>query len=286
MRTQYVTTIPLDENRLAADLKRAESFHYSEAYSDYLIGGPWKSRMLWSRGGEGGDGLLTNYSYDEEPAFTESAAEVPYLQEIITKVADLGRLNFARIAVFSDSVIVPHRDYLELGEIPEGARSAHRVHIPLATHDECYFSEHNVVYRMRKGEVWFFDASRIHSVASFAKQPRVHLILDLVDLPAPGPLVKVGDVRGEEYIPQDRVVPRPPLPDSQRAALSRLSDVLTMDNFNEVFSLVIKKHFRFDGGDDFAWEMMTSLAQACADPGVLPRTRELRRFFELERAAG
>lgn len=286
MRTQYVATIPLDDDRLAADLERATTFRYSEAYSNYLIGGPWKSCMLWSRGGEGGDGLLTSYSYDEEPAPTESGRMVPYLQEVITKVADLGRLNFARIAVLSDSVIVPHRDYLELGEIPDDARSAHRVHIPLVTHDDCYFSEHNVVYRMRKGEVWFFDASRIHSVASFTKEPRIHLILDLVDLPAPGPLVKVGATTGEEYIPQDRVVPRPPLPDAERAALSRLSDVLTMDNFNEIFSLVIKKHFRFDGGEDFAWQTMTALATASADPDVLPRTEELRRYFELERAVG
>ncbi|WP_431873294.1 aspartyl/asparaginyl beta-hydroxylase domain-containing protein [Amycolatopsis sacchari] len=285
MRTQYVATVPLDDERLSADLGRAAEFRYSEAYSNYLIGGPWKSCMLWARGGDGGDGVLTNYSYEQEPAFTEQGRELPYLQEIITKVADLGRLNFARLAVFSDSVIVPHRDYLELAEIPEGARSAHRVHIPLVTHDACFFSEHNVVYRMRKGEVWFFDASRIHSVASFSKEPRIHLILDLVDVPAPGPLVKVGEASDEERIPPGRLVARPALPEGEREALRRLADVLTMDSFNEVFSIVIKKHFRFDGGDDFAWRTMTELARECADPAVLPRTEELRRYFELERAA-
>ncbi|SRR6266496_1199795 len=285
MRTQYVSTLELDQERLRKDLEHSASFRYSEAYSDYLIGGPWKSCMLWSRGGDSGDGFLTNYSYDQEPAFTESGRELPYVQEIITKVADLGRLNFVRLAVFSDSVIVPHRDFLELSEIPEGARSAHRLHIPLATHDECYFSDRNVVYRMRQGEVWFFDAAQIHAVASFSKQPRIHIIFDLVDLPAPGPLVKVGEGSVDGTIPADRVIPRPPLPDAERETVMRLADVLSMDTFNEVFSIVIKKHFRFDGGEDFAWETMTALARACADPAVLTHTQQARKYFELERSA-
>jgi len=187
--------------------------------------------------------------------------------------------------VFSDSVIVPHRDFLELSEIPEGARSAHRLHIPLATHDECYFSDRNVVYRMRQGEVWFFDAAQIHAVASFSKQPRIHIIFDLVDLPAPGPLVKVGEGSVDGTIPADRVIPRPPLPDAERETVMRLADVLSMDTFNEVFSIVIKKHFRFDGGEDFAWETMTALARACADPAVLTHTQQARKYFELERSA-
>lgn len=285
MRTQYVSTLPLDQDRLRKDLEHSGSFRYSEAYSDYLIGGPWKSCMLWSRGGDSGDGFLTNYSYDQQPAFTESGRELPYVQEIITKVADLGRLNFVRLAVFSDSVIVPHRDFLELAEIPEGARSAHRVHIPLATHDECYFSDRNVVYRMRQGEVWFFDAAQIHSVASFSKQPRVHLIFDLVDIPAPGPLVKVGDGSVDGTIPPDRVVRRPALPAAERDTVMRLAEALSMDTFNEVFSIVIKKHFRYDGGEHFAWETMTALARACADPAVLPHTQQARKYFELERTS-
>ncbi|MGW4393650.1 aspartyl/asparaginyl beta-hydroxylase domain-containing protein [Amycolatopsis nivea] len=286
MRTQFVAELALDEERLAADLEHARSLRYSEAYSNFLIGGPWKSCVLWARGGGEGDGVMTNYDHDDEPSVTASGRELPYLQEIIAKVADLGRLSMARLAVFAESVIVPHRDYLELGEIPEDARPAHRVHIPLATHEECYFSEDNVVYRMRKGEVWFFDASRLHSVASFVEQPRAHLILDLVDQPAPGPLVKVGDAPGAGGIPEANAVSRPPLSDSEREALARLADVLTVDNLREVFSIVIRKHFRRDGGEDFAWTTMTALAEACADPGVLPKVEELRQYFVLQRSEG
>lgn len=285
MRTRYVTTVPLDAARLEKDLRHSESFHYSEAYSDYLIGGPWKNVTLWARGGDAGDGVLTNYAYDQAATFTEYGAQLPYLQELITTTVDTTRLNFVRLARISHSVIVPHRDFLELGDIAEDVRSAHRLHIPLVTHEDCHFSEDNTVYRMRAGEVWFFDASRIHSVASLTDAERIHLVFDFVDRAEGGPLVTVADDGYGDGVPADRAVARPPLSDSDRGALLGLADVLTMDTFAEVFGIVIKTHFRYDGGDDFVWSTMTAIGSACTDPAVLPHTLELHRYYTLERSA-
>ncbi|MET7311752.1 aspartyl/asparaginyl beta-hydroxylase domain-containing protein [Streptomyces sp. NPDC005571] len=284
MRTRYVSTLSLDAPRLAKDLEHSAGFTYSEAYSNYLIGGPWKSAMLWSASGDRGDGLLTNYTYGGQSAFTEYGEQLPYLQELITGAADLSRLTFVRLAVFSKSVIVPHRDFLELGDIPEGSRSAHRMHIPLATNEECFFSEDNTVYRMRSGEVWYFDAGQIHSVASFSDEPRIHLIFDFADRDGDGPLVTVDGPGSDAGIPVDRTVARPPLAAADRDALRELASVLSMDTFNEVFSIVVKKHFRSDGGDDFVWDTMTALSRGCHDPAVQAHTQELRRYFTLERS--
>jgi hypothetical protein len=285
MQTQRVGSIAIDEARLRKDLDHVTTTPFSEAYSNYLIGGLWKNWVLWSPGGDRGDGLVTKYSYGESGSFTDCASELPYLREIITEVADLDRLNFVRLVMISDCVIIPHRDYIELADVPDAIRHEHRVHIPLVTHDDCYFSDRQVVYRMRAGEVWFFDAGKVHAAASFVKDPRIHLIFDLVDRPSSDPLLKVGVGAVEGSVPADRVVARPPLPPTDRNALAELAGVLTMDTFNEVFSIVIKKHFRFDGGEDFAWEAMTALAQDCRDPEVLVRVRELRRYFELDRSA-
>jgi hypothetical protein len=285
MRTSYVATIPLDADQLAKDLQASVSFRFSEAYSDYLIGGPWKSCALWASGGDSGDGVITNYEHESAPAFTEYGEQLPYLRDLIASTADLGRLNFVRLAWFSDSVIVPHRDLLELGDIPEDLRTAHRVHIPLVTHDACFFSDGNTVYRMREGEIWFFDASAIHSVVSLSDKPRTHLIFDFVDQPGTGPLVTVPAEGAGTGIPANRVVARPPLSDAERAALLGLANVLTIDNVREVFSIVIKTHFRRDGGDDFAWSTMFELARDCKDPAVLPHILELHRYYTLERSA-
>lgn len=285
MRTHYVASIGLDEERLAKELDLSAAFHYSEAYSEYLCGGPWKSCMLWASGGDVGDGLITNYEYDRTAAFTDYGKQLPYLQELITEVFDLSRLTFARLARVSNSVIIPHRDLLELGDLPDDVRSVHRVHIPLATNENCFFGEGNTVYQMRRGEVWHLDASQIHSVAVLSQEPRVHLILDFPNTPGDGPMVKVGNYDEDTGVPDDRIVKRPPLPDDERAALLRLADVLTMDNFSEVFSIVIKKHFRFDGGENFAWNTLLQIARSCADPAVLPYVLDLHRYYTLERSA-
>jgi hypothetical protein len=285
MRTHHVTTIPLDAARLAEDLEESASFRYSEAYSDYLIGGPWKNCMLWAAGGESGDGVVTNYAHDQPATFTEFGKQVPYLQELITNTVDLARLNFVRLAVISNSVIIPHRDLLELGDVPETARSAHRLHIPLVTNENAFFSEENTVYRMGEGEVWFLDASRVHSVASLSDAARVHLIFDFVDQPGHKPLVTLEPEGRGTGVPANRVVARPPLPDSDRADLMQLAAVLTMDNFAEVFTIVIKKHFRYDGGANFIWDTMITLARGCQDPAVLPHTLERHRYYMLERSA-
>ncbi len=286
MRTHYVGSVALDPARLAKDLDRCRSFEWSEAYSDYVFGGSWKSLMLWARGGDAGDGVVTSYAYDKPSAFTEYGEQLPYVRELITSHADLTRLNFARLALVSDSVIIPHRDLLELSDLPDDARNAHRMHIPLATNDDCFFSEDNVVYQMREGEVWFLDASQVHSVAVLSGEARVHLMLDFVNMPGDDPLARVDGAASEtDGIPADRVVARPPLTEAEGADLLNLAAVLTMDTFGEVFSIVIKKHFRRDGGDGFVWDTMTEIASATGDAEVLAHILELQRHYTLERSA-
>lgn len=284
MRTQRVASVELDPDRLAKELQLAGTFPHSEAYSNYLVGGPWKSWMLWARGGEGGDGVLTNYSYDRPAAPTEIGRNLPYLQEIIAETVDPNRITFVRLAAFADAVIVPHRDLIELADLPADARTAHRLHLPLATNEHCFFSEDNSVYRMGEGEVWFFDASRIHSVASLTTQPRHHLIVDFVETDDPASLVTVPRT-GDGGIPADSTIARPPLPDERRAVLTRLADLITTDIVRDVLGIVTKTHFRFDGGDEFVWDTLTAVARGCPDPEVREQVLDMKRYFTLERSA-
>jgi L-proline cis-4-hydroxylase len=210
---------------------------------------------------------------------------VPYLRELISTVADLDRLNFVRLAMVQNSVIIPHRDLLELSDIADDTRNAHRMHIPLATNDDCFFNEGNTVFRMRKGEVWFLDASEIHSVAVLSDERRIHLMFDFVDVPSDKPLTTVQGASPDAGIPADRTVRRPPLTDADRARLLGLADVMTLETINEIFSIVIKKHFRCDGGEGFVWDTMLAIARASGDEAVLAHVAELRRYYTLERTA-
>jgi hypothetical protein len=285
MRTQYVSDTPLDDTRLAQDLELSNSLPWSEAHSEYVSGGAYKSCMLWTLGGDAGDGVVTKYDHHDPGAFTSNGNQLPYLRELISSVVDLDRLNFVRLAKVRNNVIIPHRDLLELGDLPDDTRNAHRVHIPLVTNDNCFFNEGNTVYRMRKGEIWFLDAAVIHSVAVLSPEDRIHLMLDFVNTEPEKPLITVEHRNTEVGIPVDHTVTRPPLTDADRAGLLRLGDVITMDSVDEIFSIVIKKHYRFDGGEDFVWNTMHDIARAASDPAVLRHIDSLRRYFTIERSA-
>jgi hypothetical protein len=110
-------------------------------------------------------------------------------------------------------------------------------------------------------------------------------MLDFVNRPSTRPLIAIDGDSEDAGIPDERTVKRPPLTDADRAHLLRLADVLTMDTFQEIFSIVIKKHFRYDGGDDFVWNTMIAIAGASNDATVLRHANELRRYYTLQRSA-
>jgi hypothetical protein len=284
MRTHRIGKIEVDQPRLLKELEQIAHFEFAEAYSNYLCGGPWKSCMLWSIGGDTGDGLVTNYDYDKPPAKTRYAEQLPYLMEVIEQSFNLEYMNFARLAVISNSVIIPHKDLLELGNVPERARNVHRVHVPLVTNENCYFLDGNVVYRMRFGEVWFFDASSMHSAASFSEQERVHLMLDFSEVDDPGRLVKFRS-DGREEIPQDSICARGGLTDAERESLMSLASVIDADNFKDIFSIVIKKHYRKDGGDNFIWDTVMKIASSSRDRAVDSKIRQMHEYFMVQRSA-
>lgn len=278
MRTQRIGKLDIDQPRLLKDLERTKEFKFSDAYSDYLCGGPWKSVMLWSAGGDAGDGFLTNYDGGKPSAWTKYARELPYLMEVVERSFNLEYLNFARIGMFSNSVIIPHKDLLELDKM------LHRVHVPLVTNDNCFFAEDNVVYRMRFGEAWFFDASYMHSAASFSEQYRIHLILDFEYVDDADKLVKFPrDARQE--IPRESIQSRGALTGTERDALMALSNVIDVDNYRDVFSIVLKKHYNKDGGENFFWDTVMRIAKGSRSTAVDSKIQEMYRYFMVQRSA-
>ena len=282
--TQMVGQLELDADRVRADLDRAATFRFSEAYSDYLSGGPWKSLMLWASGGEGGDGLITNYDHSRKSAVTPFGEQLPYLRKLVEDSFQLENLNFARLAEMTDSVTFPHRDLLELEDIPAESRNAHRMHIPLVTNDGALFTENNVVYRMHAGDVWFFDASREHGAAVLSTQTRTHLILDFTDAGRAADVVRF-ELTPSGGIPEDRICKREVLTDDERAALHRLADVIDLENWRDIFGIVAKKHYRRDGGENFVWGTLMEIGRRSTYPAVLAKVAEQQRFFLMERSA-
>ena len=283
MHTYRIGKLDINQPRLLKELQRIAHFKFTEAYNNYLFGGPWKSCMLWSIGGETGDGRITNYDYTQPRAKTNYAEQLPYLTELISQYFNLKYLNFARLAIITNSVLIPHRDLLELGAVPAHARNAHRIHVPLITHDNCYFWEENIVYQMRFGEAWFLDASRAHSAASLSEQDRVHLMLDFPDVEDASQLIRFKKDDREE-IPPESIQARSALTEAERRELLALGNVIDIDNFKDIFSIVIKKHYCKDGGDNFVWNTMRQIAASSRNPAVGSKVEEMYRYFMVERS--
>jgi hypothetical protein len=274
--------LSLDERRLSEELGRSRHFDYAEQYPEFQCGRrPWQTCMLWSVGGEVGDGVIAHYDTSQPCRPTVFAEQVPYLRQLVEEHFAMEHLLFGRMVVMSDNVLVPHRDFVEFTERPAEARATHRLHVPLATGEDCLFMEDNLIYRMLPGEVWSLDVSRIHSAAVLCDTRRVHLILDFADVPD-AQLLRFTANLGLG-IPERNLVARPPLSERERDSILGLSGVVDLENLPEVLGMVIKKQYRRDGGDNYVWGVMDEIARTSGDRAVQARVRELHQHCTLER---
>lgn len=283
MRTQRFGRVDIDESLLSSDMKRSADLPYSEHYSDFLCGRAWKSCMLWAPGGDAGDNVITHYDTDKPSSITKYGAQLPYVRQVMERVFALDRLVFARLAVMSESVGIPHRDYLELADTPAQERAARRFHVPLVTNDDCYFTEDNIIYRMRLGEVWLLDVTRVHSSAVFSDIQRVHLLLDFKEVAEPKELLNIPS-DSAPGIPEASICRRERVSDRERHDLLALAPVMDLDNLRDAFGIVIKKHYRKDGGDNFFWKTLGELAELRNDDAVSKRIRQLHKYYTMERS--
>ncbi len=284
MRTHRIGTWEIDADKLAAEMELTRSFTFTESYPEFVAGRLSKEVMLWTPGGETGDSVIAHYDRDLPSAPTEWGMRLPYLMQLVEQHLDVSRICFMRLAVLSNMVHVPHRDYLEFETGATGqARPAHRLHVPLVTDEHCLFLEENTVYRMRFGESWFLDASREHSSAVLADTVRSHLIVDFVDTEDTSLLVLAGS-DPSVGIPPENLLARPPLPDSARQGLLSLATIADRDNLADLFGVIAKKVYRFDCGIGFFWNTVAEIARRLPDPELADYVAGLPDYFMLARS--
>ncbi len=130
MQTQRITTLDFDAVPLEVDLNATNQFRYSDAYSEFICG-EWRSCMLFNKSGDVDDNFLEDY--DHPARMTLYGSQMPYLMDVLRHSFNLEHLRLARLAKLTPgSVLVPHRDYLEL------KHDLTRIHIPLVTDSHCF----------------------------------------------------------------------------------------------------------------------------------------------------
>lgn len=267
MSSSYLLTrIPTNAARIATDLDQVEPFGFVESYGEFVCGS-WRTCVLWNATGDSRDAEIRDYSGSAQ--VTDAGRKLGYVEELMAGNFNLDELRFARLTRLSPgSVTLPHRDYVELKS------DLVRIHVPLVTAPEAYACEGQTVYRMGAGEVWFLDATKVHSIANFSQQSRIHLLLDFT---ASDP-ASVLQQRPEAPLrmPPDSIVARRPLRPAEREAFQALAQVVDQVNLMDVLAVLIKRYFvaEMDVLDIFDW--MDDIAVGSGDPEVLSRVRWLR----------
>ena len=210
---------------------------YIDSYDEFVCGS-WKTCLLVNSTGNPHDGQVIDYGTPSRP--TPTAVKVPYLMSVIEDNFNVSALRYARVTKLTPStVVVPHRDYVELAE------PLIRIHVPLSTHPQAYASELETIYHMGVGEAWFLNASKPHSIANFSDHDRLHLLLDFA---ATGPesVFRSDDSQRSPLIPQRSIAKRRPFGPGDETVLRLLGDLIDEHNFTEIVSIVIKRYFQTD----------------------------------------
>jgi hypothetical protein len=106
----------------------------------------------------------------------------PEVKEIIKQVSKTAKVDRVRIMKLdAGKVIEQHTDLVDsecgigIGEVP-------RFHIPIDTHDDCWFEVYGMtgkeVFKFKEGELWYLDTRKPHRVVNNGKT-RIHLVFDL-----------------------------------------------------------------------------------------------------------
>ena len=237
----------------AADALSLEPRGYTSAYVEYSAGG-WATAPLWDNPDAQSDEAV--YEHDEPARPIPSIRMLNGINGLISSYFDLSRLRCARLFRASHgAIILPHRDYLE------HKNGFTRIHIPLITDVvQARNSEDDCCFHMRRGEVWYLDARRVHSGGVVGPALRVHLVLDFSHTTQPAEAV----VPSLEAAQDPLMIDRPELPPNLVPSYQALAPFINAAAWQELFHILARVHLRYNVG---AGEVYDWLEKIAADSG-------------------
>ncbi|MCA6126141.1 aspartyl/asparaginyl beta-hydroxylase domain-containing protein [Bradyrhizobium sp. WSM 1704] len=271
MSAQLLGKIDLDKDRLAADIRALDTVEFSQVYADFACG-RWDICVLRNATGSSTEQKIR--THDAKALPTPPSKHVPYINELIERCFRSDGIRYVRIMRMGpNSCLIPHQDYLELND------EYVRIHVPIETNDRCWNTEDDKIYQMRMGEIWFLDATRIHSAGCFGETDRLHLMLDF----QPGTRlseVVTDQVQPAELRPSD---PRPEMPRKIAEAIDGLGMVLSKENFRDVVAILSKFHFHYrsHGKDVYRW--LSSLCEKSGQADMIQYAKEIEKYYTLSR---
>lgn len=263
MNSQIVGVIELEPKAIQRELNKIAQLEFNDTeYSNYVFGG-WKNCVLRNATASYRDTTLREYEGYSQP--TELAKNLDYVNSIISNTFNLKYLKWLRIFVCQQGVLLPHRDYLEM------KKGFTRLHVSLQTDLTCLHSEEDKVFHMRVGEIWFLDATKIHSACSLSNSARISLCLDFVPEVPIQELIKNHTIYNEGSLPKPYIVEREILSRKDLENILTMSNTVNEDNFDQIVESLARVHFLKQAN---AIEMFDWLIKIARNSGNLKLMKE------------
>ena len=281
MASVILGRIPFDDERLAKDIARLSTMAIPQEPYQVFTTGTWLNLNLWNASGDHTDGFW--YGHEQRRGRpTALLAEVPYLSEVLATHFNLQRMTMVRGRNVVEFSIIPHRDFIEAGDV----REFFRVILFLQDNEHAVNSDEDMVFHMRKGEVWFLDAAQIHAGMNMSSRSRWSLCIDF----AAGPGFQPADVFASPELYDAGLRPAlverrpssPLLPERLRA----LSTVVSRHNIKDIAFLLGRIHFTEEVPIGASWDWLIDITRESGDPELLDIAERAKTFFVLSREVG
>ena len=264
----------------SADIEYLNALPKQAEEYDEFAQGYWKNVSLVNSTGDASDSMYVNSGR----AFgTEHFRKCPAIEEFVRNVFDFEALRMVRARNLVDGLVVPHKDFVEL----DSEKNYFRVFVPIERNDGSFHSDVGGVFNMKPGDVWFLDASIIHSAVNFSVNSRMFICLDFVfdgDF-SPSDIFRegAGVVTGGEVDYIDRKA----LSDREVCEIiDSVSMILNRDTFKDVLFMLSKYHFKRDIGVGDCFDWLQEAAKRAGDELVIRKAASLRRYLIEERELG
>lgn len=168
--TAFRVDVQTDLEKLEADLRKCLGIQWKEHFNTADYSGSWTAIALRSQTGSATD--INAFDTGAPFADTDLMGSSPYISSLLdTLLFEKETVRLLRLAPGSE--IKEHRDR-GLGY----AYDAFRLHIPIVTDAAVAFIVGGFNLPMQKGECWYADFDRPHSVKNDSAQERIHLVID------------------------------------------------------------------------------------------------------------
>ncbi|GAA4894961.1 aspartyl/asparaginyl beta-hydroxylase domain-containing protein [Streptomyces coeruleoprunus] len=274
MRSHILGRIELDQDRLKQDLDYLATVPTVEEEYNEFSNGFWKNIPLYNATGGSEDRLYRDLDGAAAQP-TGHAAHVPYLNEIITTVYNVDRLQMARTRNLKNAIVIPHRDFVELDREVD---LYFRTFMVLEDSPLAFHSDDDTVIHMRPGEIWFLDAAAVHSAVNFSDFSRQSLCVDLAfdgdfDEKEAFADATVYAPGGTPDIPH-----RKPFTAEHRERILSLANVIERENFRDVLFLLAKLHFTYDVHPADTYDWLIGISKRAGDDKMVEKAEQIKGF--------